>query len=110
MPLTTATNELIAIYLGTLGEWISLHTADPSTTGANEWVGNREQTTWTAGASDGVINGSQVTFAAVPADTYTHAGIWSASTAGTFRGSAVLTDVVLSAEGEVKVTPSFTQT
>ena len=109
MPLTTATRELVAIYFGTLGGYVSLHTADPSTTGAKEASVTRQQTTWAAGVSDGAVTGSQVTFTSVPAGQYPYLGVWSAVTGGTFRGSQALTDVELSATGEVKITPTYTQ-
>ena len=58
---------------------ISLHTADPGTTGASEVAGGtyaRQTPTWTAGASDGAVVTDQMTFD-VPADTtITHAGMW----------------------------------
>lgn len=112
MPLTTATKEAIAVYFGTLGDYISLHTADPGSTGTSEATGGsyaRQQTTWAAGGSDGVITGSEVTFASIPAGTYTHAGVWSAASGGTFRGSATLSSVTLSTTGDVRVTPTFTE-
>lgn len=115
---TALTLETAAEAVRALGTWISLHTADPGTTGASEASGGspayaRKQTTWTDGADDGVINGSEVTFDA-PAGTYTHYGVRSASTAGTFIGGGALqsggvdTPVVLGAQGSIKVTPTVT--
>lgn len=113
MAFTNATKESAALNVTGLGSWISLHTADPGTTGTSEATGGspayaRKQTTWTGGSSDGVVNGSQVTFDA-PSGTYTHMGIWTASTAGTFVGGfALSSSAVLSAQGQVLVTPSIT--
>lgn len=110
----TATRETLAAAYAGAGTWISLHTGNPSTTGANEATGGspayaRKQTTWTAGASDGATGGSQVTFD-VPAGTYTHVGIWSAATSGTFIDSYdIPTDVVMGAQGQIQVTPTYTQ-
>lgn len=110
---TAATRETAALAVTGLGTYISLHTGDPSTTGANEAAGGspayaRKSTTWTGGSSDGSVVGSQVTFDA-PAGTYTHFGIWTASTAGTFIGGGDLdADVVLGAQAEVKVTATIT--
>ena len=110
----TATRETLAAAYAGAGTWISLHTASPSTTGANEATGGspayaRKQTTWTPGASDGVTTGSQVTFD-VPAGTYTHVGIWSAATAGTFIDAYdIPVDVVMGAQGQIQVTPTYTQ-
>jgi hypothetical protein len=107
----TATREALAVYLGTLGTYISLHSASPGSTGANEATGGspaygRKQTTWAAGSSDGSITGSQVTFDAA-AGTYSHYGIWSAATGGTFvDGGALSTSVTLSGQGQILVTPT----
>lgn len=108
-----ATKETLATAYTGSGSWISLHTADPGSTGASEASGGspayaRKQTTWTAGGSDGVSNGSQVTFDA-PAGTYTHVGIWSASSGGTFIDKSDITDVVLGSQGQILITPTYTQ-
>ncbi len=110
---TAASKESAALNLTGLGAWVSLHTADPGATGANEATGGspayaRKQTTWTAGTSDGVVAGSQVTID-VPAGTYTHVGVWSAATVGTFVGSTAITSTTLGAQGQILVTPTTTQ-
>lgn len=73
--------------------YISAHTGDPSTTGANEVTGGsyaRQQTTWPA-STDGSTVGSQVEIP-IPAGTdVTHWGLWTAATAGTFKGGFALT-------------------
>lgn len=112
---TNAMKETLAVQYGATGTWISVHTGNPSTTGANEATGGspayaRKQTTWTAGGSDGVVTGSQVTVD-LPAGTYTHIGVWSASTSGTFYDHYDLpTDQVLSTQGTLLITPTFTVT
>ena len=114
MPLTNASKEAAAVAVTGLGTYVSLHTADPGTTGASEATGGspayaRQQTTWTAGSSDGVVSGSEVTVDAAAA-TYTHFGIWSAASGGTFVGGGALSSsVTLAAQGQVKVTPTYTQ-
>lgn len=68
--------------------WISAHTGDPSTNGANEVTGGsyaRQQTTWAA-ASSGSRAGSQVTIPIPAATAVTYWGIWSAQSGGTFKG------------------------
>lgn len=96
-----------------LGNWISLHTADPSTTGASEATGGsyaRQQSTFGA-SSAGVATGSEVTFTGLVAATYNFFGQWSAVTAGTFRHGNVLTpSMTLGGTGTLKVTPSLTFT
>lgn len=114
MALTALSKETAADAIIGLGTWISLHTGDPSTTGANEATGGspayaRQQTTWSADSTDdGVRAGTQVTID-VPAGTYTHFGLWSASTSGTFVGGGSITSTTLGAQGQIKVTPTYTQ-
>lgn len=110
-----ATKEALADAYIALGAYVSLHTASPGSTGANEATGGspayaRQQTTWSADTTDdGVRAGTQVTIDA-PAGTYTHIGLWSAASGGTFiDGYDIPTDVVLSSQGQVKVTPTYTQ-
>lgn len=113
MAFTNASKETAALAVTATGAYISLHTADPGTTGTSEATGGspayaRKLTTWTGGSSDGSVPGSQVTFDA-PAGTYTHMGIWSASTSGTFvAGFALSSSVTLGAQGQVLVTPTVT--
>lgn len=107
-----ATKETVALAYTGIGAYVSLHTADPGTTGANEATGGspayaRKQTTWTGGASDGVVSGSQVTID-VPAGTYTYAGLWTASTGGTFIDKVAITSTTLGGQGQILVTPSVT--
>lgn len=109
-----ATANLVADYFGTLGTWVSLHTASPSTTGANEVTGGspayaRKQTTWGA-ATGGLITGTEVTFDVPPGTTVTHVGIFTAVTSGTFRDWADSSDVTFTPQGQVKVTPKYQQT
>lgn len=108
-----ATLEAKAEAQRALGAYISLHTASPGTTGANEATGGspayaRQLTTWTDGGDDGVIAGSQVTID-VAAGTYTHFGVWSASSAGTYIDGGDITDTVMGAQGQIKVTPTLTE-
>jgi len=111
MAKTNAAKETVASSL-TSNTWVSLHTADPGTTGASEATGGspayaRKQTTWTPGASDGVVAGSEVTID-VPAGTYTHVGLWNQASAGTFVDSIAITSTTLGAQGQIKVTPTYT--
>lgn len=91
--------------------WVSLHTADPGTTGTSEATGGgyaRVQGTWSSG-SGGTLTMPEITFTA-PAGSYTHCGLWSASTSGTFYDKAALSpSITLGGVGPIKVTPSFTQ-
>lgn len=113
MALTLSAKETAALAVAGLGTYISLHTADPTTTGSSEVTGGspayaRKPTTWTGGSSDGVVTGSQVTID-VPAGTYTHFGVWSALSGGTFIGGAAITPTTVSVQSQIKVTPVYTQ-
>ena len=109
MAFTTAAKNAAVDAIIALGNWISLHTADPGTTGASEASGGgyaRQQSAHGAAAS-GVATGAEVSFSNIIAAAYTHFGYWSAVTAGTFRHGNVLTpSMTLGGTGTLKVTPS----
>lgn len=113
MAFTPAVREAAALSVTGTGNFISLHTADPGTTGASEVTGGspayaRKATTWAGGASDGAVTGSQVEFDA-PAGTYTWVGVWTAATGGTFLGGLLMSSAAtLGAQGKVQVTPTIT--
>lgn len=87
---------------------VSLHTADPGTTGANEVSGGgytRAPITWVPGPTDGQVTGTaSVTTAA--GVSITHVGLWSASSGGTFLDKA---SGVATSTGTVAVSLTFTQ-
>lgn len=114
MPIAvTATKNALATAYAAQGAYVSLHTASPGSTGASEATGGtpayaRKQTTWGTAAGS-TVSGSEVTFN-VGAGTYTHWGLWTAVTGGTFvDGGALSASVTLSAQGEVKAPISYTQ-
>ena len=114
MAFVPATREALAIAFSNLGSYISVHTADPGTSGANEATGGapayaRKQTAWTPGASDGVVAGSAVTLD-VPAGTFAFAGLWSAATGGSFIDKIPITSTTFGAQGQLVVTPTITVT
>lgn len=114
MPLTTTElNAAVDTQKARLA-YISLHTADPGGTGASEATGGspayaRQAATFGT-TTGGVATAGQVTFD-VPSGTYTHFGVWSAATAGTFRGGGSLSPTqTFTAQGQVKVTATLTGT
>lgn len=106
MAFTTASKDTAVNALTALGSYISLHSSDPGTTGTGEVsAAGRQQTTWGTSAT-GTANGTQVVFQSVPAGTYTHYGVWTAATGGTFRwGFELSPGVTLSDVGTVLMTP-----
>jgi hypothetical protein len=109
------TRQALADQYKTLGSWIGITTGDPGTTNtpANEATGGspayaRKQTTWSS-STGGVVNGTAVTVD-VAAGTYTHILLASAASGANMIDKADVTDVVMSAQGQIVVTPTYTQT
>jgi hypothetical protein len=109
-----ASRNALATYYGSQASWINLATGDPGTTAtpANEASGGspanaRKQTTWgTAAAS--AITGSEVTID-LAAGTYTHMLLATASSGATMFDKATITSTTLGSQGQVKLTPTYTQ-
>lgn len=94
---------------------VSLHTADPGTTGANEVSGGsyaRQAVTWGAAASGVKSSTADITWNVPGGTTITHVAGWTASTGGTFRGGGALAvSQAFASDGTYKVTAgSLTQT
>lgn len=83
---------------------VSLHTADPGTTGANEVSGGtyaRKSITFSAAAA-GNLDSSNTPVLDVPTGvTVTHVGYWATST---FKASSNVTDEVFASAGTYTVT------
>lgn len=106
------TRQNLADRYGTLGTFFGLATGNPGTsaTPANEAAGGsyaRVATTWTS-STGGTINGSAVTINA-NAGTYTHAPLFSASSGNTMIDWAAIVSTILSAAGQIVLTPSYAQ-
>lgn len=90
--------------------WISAHTSDPGTTGAGEDAAvPRKQTAWGA-PSGGDILGSQVALdiSGAGGGPYTHFGVWSAVSGGTFWvGNALSPAETFLGAGQLRVTPTI---
>lgn len=75
-------------FTGPASLFLSIHTADPGTTGANEYTaytGTRPTITFATEASGSITTNSQQDFPAMGATTITHYGLWSATSGGTFQ-------------------------
>jgi hypothetical protein len=96
--------------------WVSLHTASPAQTGANENPATggyvRITNTWTASSGGSArTNVSGMTFSTLGTVAVTHLGTWSASTVGTFGiglplGSSVTAASITVASGAASLTAS----
>lgn len=111
---TATLNSLAAAYAG-YGTYIGLATGAPGTTAtpSNEATGGspayaRKQTTWSAGTT-GVQNGTAVTID-VAAATYTYMLVASAVSGNNMTDNASITSVTMGAQGQIVVTPTYTQT
>lgn len=79
-------NALLEIVTTKAAKYISLHSASPGTTGANEISGGsyaRQPTTWGT-ISAGAVTGSQVTINVPAGTTVVYWGIWDAATGGNY--------------------------
>lgn len=95
MPLNDNGRHACLNGLGAVAGFASLHTASPSTTGANEVTGGspayaRKAITWNAAASGNLDSSNQPLFDIPAGTTVTHFGLWSAASGGTFYGGDAL--------------------
>ena len=71
--------------------WVKLHIGDPGAAGTSNAAANttRQQATFGSAASTGAISNTAVLewTNVSTTETYTHVSCWTASTAGTFKGS-----------------------
>lgn len=111
MPLATSGLNDAVNGVAAAATYISAHTGNPSTSGANEVSGGsyaRQQTTWGA-ASNGSRVGSQVHIPIASGTTVTYWGLWTASTGGTFKGAWQLSSSeAFGADGTLDHTPTLT--
>ncbi|MEU1761301.1 hypothetical protein [Micromonospora sp. NPDC005652] len=109
MALTDATKNAMLDLLSTRAAYLSLHTADPGTSGTSEATGGspayaRKSLTWASASAGSKSTSASVTFD-VPAGTYTHIGFWSAATGGTYNGSRPLSaSTTFGAQSQLTVT------
>lgn len=102
---TAQQKENLATAYTNAAQYVSFHTADPGTTGANEIAGTRALITWTPGPTDGVSTGT-ATGAVANGTAITHVGLWTASSGGTFLDKAA---GAATSTGSVSVSLTYTQ-
>lgn len=96
------------------GKYISLHNADPGTTGVNEIVGApyaRVATTWGT-VTAAAVTGSQVTLLLPNSVTIAFWGVWDALTGGNFweGGPLPSSETYTGSGGSYLLTPTLTAT
>jgi len=85
-------NLMLSGFTGT-ATYVSLHTDDPSTNGANEVTGGtyaRQSAAWGSPSNGAVSNASNIVLNVPASTTIKFIGYWSASSGGTFYGSRAL--------------------
>ena len=111
MGLEVAADNAAANAVAGVSAFMSLHSANPGPTGANELAGGapayaRKAVTWT-GAVTGIANlNGDKTFDVPAGSTVAYVGLWSALSGGTFYGSDDVTPEVFAAQGTYVVTGS----
>jgi hypothetical protein len=110
MPLASSTAENAAIsgIIALTGHFISLHSASPSTTGANE-IGTttRQSVTWGTPASGVSANTNAISLAQAASTTSTHFGDWSLVSAGTYYIGGALSPTVTTGSSAGTVTAAI---
>lgn len=113
MPFTSAADTVAITAVKNAATFISLHTGDPSTTGANEVTGGtyaRVATTWGT-VTAGSVTGLPVAINVPAGTTITYWGLWTAITAGTFYfGGLLAAAETFGAAGTYSLTPTLTAT
>lgn len=104
----TARNKLVSAIIDN-ASYVSVHTGDPGTNGANEAVGApyaRQQSTFPV-PSGGSSVGSQVTIDVPAGGPYTHYGLWTGVSGGTFYTGGTLSPAeTFAGSGQLRVTPT----
>lgn len=107
--LTNNGKHVMLDALGTAADFGSLHTADPSTTGANEITGGtpayaRKALTWSAASGGSKALAATFPVFDVPASTVSYFGLWDSLTTGTYYGHFDVTDEVFAGQGTYTIT------
>lgn len=116
MPIATnIMKENLADAYAAAAAYVSLHTADPGTTGTNEVSGGspayarKSTSSWGTDTTDDGIRTVTVTFDVPSGVTVTHIGLWTASSGGTFLDKATVASQAFASQGTYQVTLTYTQ-
>lgn len=104
MAFSNAGKNAMLSGLAAVASHVSIHSADPGTTGASEVSSARQPIAWDApGSSIMLLNG--VEDVAMPSGTAAYFGLWTALSAGTFLcGGALSAPEVFAAPGTYHLT------
>lgn len=102
MALNTAALNIMATALGTSATYISLHSALPNGSGSNETTAARKAASWSTASGGALSLSASLAFTGgASSGAVTYAGLWSASTSGTFYGAFAITgDATFNSAGE----------
>ena len=92
--LSTAAANSLLDSLGTTYTWVQLHTAAPGAAGTTSVATEttRKQVTWASASGGSKASSAALTWTSIAgSQDATHFTVWSASTAGTFGFSGVIT-------------------
>jgi hypothetical protein len=104
MPFTNSGKHIMLDALAAVIDEVSLHSASPSTTGANELSGGsyaRKSASWAASASGEKALSSQIVFDVPAGATVAYVGFWDGAT---FVGSAQVTSETFGGAGTYTLT------
>lgn len=109
MPFSTSGCNAMLDALGALAIYASLHTADPGDSGANEVSGGapayaRKSITWNSASAKSMTASNQPAFDVPGSTTVAYVGLFSASSGGTWYGSADVTDEAFGGQGTYTLT------
>ncbi len=105
LPVAQADAGLNAMFAPATTYYLSLHTADPGTTGANEVTGGsyaRQAITFSSASNGSQTSTNAQTFTNMPAVTLAGTGIWSTATAGNYLGGGPATSTAIPAGATVQ--------
>lgn len=105
MALNTTALNIQATALAGAALYLSLHSANPGTTGTSETTAARVAASWPAAASGALTISNKAFTGGTASGACQYVGLWSASTAGTFYGGFALSgDQTFNSAGEYTIT------
>ncbi len=111
MPFTPTADTTAITAVKNAAAFISIHTADPGTTGASELSGGsyaRVATTWGT-VTNGSVTGSAVVLNIPASSAISYWGLWTAGTGGTFYyGGTLAAAESFGVAGTYTLTPTLT--